>query len=175
VHTISLLSRASHTKTSLFGTSLTIPITDHKLNLGTWQGIYLAEVCQRFTSCIVISFWILTHSFVTWRTLAAYLLLSCWFISRFYRRFDTDLNHLDRNTDTCTKRTAVLTRHFRFISFDIHKRQQGQIRWRSTVHNCTPFNKTTDNQNHEEEHMSRRHTCRAQWSSFQFRSAPSLK
>lgn len=29
---------ASHTKTSLVGTSLCIPITDGRLNLGTWQG-----------------------------------------------------------------------------------------------------------------------------------------
>ena len=33
----------AHAKCSLFGVSLTIPITDHKLNLGTWQGIYLCE------------------------------------------------------------------------------------------------------------------------------------
>lgn len=32
---------ASHTKASLFGSSITIPITDGRLNLGTWQGIYL--------------------------------------------------------------------------------------------------------------------------------------
>ena len=30
-------------KCSLFGISLTIPITNGKLNLGTWQGIYLCE------------------------------------------------------------------------------------------------------------------------------------
>ncbi|KAI0361191.1 hypothetical protein OH77DRAFT_1391527 [Trametes cingulata] len=34
---------ASHTKTSLVGTSICIPITDGRLNLGTWQGIYLTE------------------------------------------------------------------------------------------------------------------------------------
>ncbi|MFP3860848.1 MAG: secondary thiamine-phosphate synthase enzyme YjbQ [Bacteroidales bacterium] len=33
----------AHIKTSLFGTSLTIPVTNSKLNLGTWQGIYLCE------------------------------------------------------------------------------------------------------------------------------------
>ena len=27
----------------LFGVSLSIPITDGRLNLGTWQGIYLCE------------------------------------------------------------------------------------------------------------------------------------
>ncbi|KAI0660468.1 hypothetical protein C8Q70DRAFT_1044439 [Cubamyces menziesii] len=34
---------ASHTKTSLIGATLCIPITDGRLNLGTWQGIYLTE------------------------------------------------------------------------------------------------------------------------------------
>ena len=33
----------AHIKTSVFGASLTIPITDYRLNLGTWQGIYLCE------------------------------------------------------------------------------------------------------------------------------------
>ncbi len=33
----------AHAKTSIIGPSLTIPITNHKLNLGTWQGIYLCE------------------------------------------------------------------------------------------------------------------------------------
>ena len=34
---------SSHSKTSLIGPSLTIPITRGRLNLGTWQGIYLLE------------------------------------------------------------------------------------------------------------------------------------
>ncbi len=33
----------AHVKTSLFGSSLTIPIRDGRLALGTWQGIYLCE------------------------------------------------------------------------------------------------------------------------------------
>lgn len=33
----------AHVKTSLMGASLTIPITNGKLNLGTWQGIWLCE------------------------------------------------------------------------------------------------------------------------------------
>lgn len=33
----------AHIKTSLFGNSLTIPITYGRFNLGTWQGIYLCE------------------------------------------------------------------------------------------------------------------------------------
>lgn len=33
----------AHAKSSLFGVSITIPITNARLNLGTWQGIYLCE------------------------------------------------------------------------------------------------------------------------------------
>ena len=33
----------SHAKSSLTGVSLTIPVTGGRLNLGTWQGIYLCE------------------------------------------------------------------------------------------------------------------------------------
>jgi secondary thiamine-phosphate synthase enzyme len=33
----------AHIKSSLVGSSLTIPITNGQLNLGTWQGIYLCE------------------------------------------------------------------------------------------------------------------------------------
>ena len=33
----------AHAKASLIGQSITIPITDGCLNLGTWQGIYLCE------------------------------------------------------------------------------------------------------------------------------------
>ncbi len=33
----------SHAKSSILGQSLTIPITGGRLNLGTWQGIYLCE------------------------------------------------------------------------------------------------------------------------------------
>ena len=33
----------SHIKNSILGSSLSIPITNGKLNLGTWQGIYLCE------------------------------------------------------------------------------------------------------------------------------------
>ncbi|KAK6130574.1 hypothetical protein DH2020_035666 [Rehmannia glutinosa] len=33
----------AHIKSSMFGCSLTIPITDGKLNIGTWQGIWLCE------------------------------------------------------------------------------------------------------------------------------------
>lgn len=33
----------AHAKSSLVGCSLTIPVTDGHLNLGTWQGIYLCE------------------------------------------------------------------------------------------------------------------------------------
>lgn len=33
----------AHLKASIIGQDITIPITNHKLNLGTWQGIYLCE------------------------------------------------------------------------------------------------------------------------------------
>ena len=33
----------AHIKSSLFGQELTIPVTSHRLNLGTWQGIYFCE------------------------------------------------------------------------------------------------------------------------------------
>lgn len=33
----------AHLKSSIFGQSITIPVTNHSLNLGTWQGIYFCE------------------------------------------------------------------------------------------------------------------------------------
>ena len=33
----------AHIKSSIIGSSVNIPISDYKLNLGTWQGIYLCE------------------------------------------------------------------------------------------------------------------------------------
>ena len=33
----------AHIKSTIIGNNITIPITDGKLNLGTWQGIYLCE------------------------------------------------------------------------------------------------------------------------------------
>ena len=33
----------AHIKSSLFGAELTIPVSNHRLNLGIWQGIYLCE------------------------------------------------------------------------------------------------------------------------------------
>jgi secondary thiamine-phosphate synthase enzyme len=33
----------AHLKASILGSSVSIPITDGKLNLGTWQGIYFCE------------------------------------------------------------------------------------------------------------------------------------
>lgn len=37
----------AHIKASIIGQSLTIPISDYKFNLGTWQGIYLCEFRNR--------------------------------------------------------------------------------------------------------------------------------
>lgn len=33
----------AHIKSSLVGSSVSIPITNYRLNLGTWQGMYLCE------------------------------------------------------------------------------------------------------------------------------------
>ena len=37
----------AHIKASMVGSSVSIPVTNHKLNLGTWQGIYLCEFRNR--------------------------------------------------------------------------------------------------------------------------------
>jgi len=37
----------AHAKSTLVGISVTIPITDGRLNLGVWQGIYLCEFRNR--------------------------------------------------------------------------------------------------------------------------------
>ena len=37
----------AHIKTALVGNSLTIPISNGQLNLGTWQGVYLCEFRNR--------------------------------------------------------------------------------------------------------------------------------
>lgn len=37
----------AHVKASMMGTELTIPITNHQLNMGIWQGIYLCEFRNR--------------------------------------------------------------------------------------------------------------------------------
>ena len=48
----------AHFKSSMFGISLNIPITNGRLNLGTWQGIYLNEHRDYPTNRkIVISVW----------------------------------------------------------------------------------------------------------------------
>lgn len=33
----------SHIKASIIGSNVTVPITNGRLNLGTWQGVYLCE------------------------------------------------------------------------------------------------------------------------------------
>ncbi len=40
----------AHVKASLMGSSLTVPIRDGRLVLGTWQGIYLCEHRNRATA-----------------------------------------------------------------------------------------------------------------------------
>ncbi|KAF9929334.1 hypothetical protein FBU30_001695 [Linnemannia zychae] len=43
-----------HLKSSLFGVSLNIPITDGRLNLGTWQGIWLCEHRNRASGRTIV-------------------------------------------------------------------------------------------------------------------------
>lgn len=45
----------AHIKSSLVGTQLHIPIMDHQLALGTWQGIYLCEFRNRGGSRQIIA------------------------------------------------------------------------------------------------------------------------
>lgn len=48
----------AHIKASLMGSSLTVPVTDGRLNLGTWQGIYLCEHRDRAGSRhLVVTIW----------------------------------------------------------------------------------------------------------------------
>ena len=48
----------AHIKASLLGSSVTIPITNGKFALGTWQGIYLCEHRDRGEAReIVITVW----------------------------------------------------------------------------------------------------------------------
>jgi len=44
----------AHIKSSLVGSSVTIPITNGRLNLGTWQGIYLCEFRNHGGSRVVV-------------------------------------------------------------------------------------------------------------------------
>ncbi|KAK7251984.1 hypothetical protein RIF29_35634 [Crotalaria pallida] len=44
----------AHIKSSMFGCALTIPITNGKLNMGTWQGIWLCEHRDHPTSRRVV-------------------------------------------------------------------------------------------------------------------------
>lgn len=39
----------AHIKSTMIGSSITVPITNGKLNLGTWQGIYLCEFRRQST------------------------------------------------------------------------------------------------------------------------------
>lgn len=45
----------AHAKTALVGTDLTIPVTDGRLALGTWQGIYLCEFRNRAAGRQIVS------------------------------------------------------------------------------------------------------------------------
>jgi len=48
----------AHVKASLLGSSLSIPVTDGRLALGTWQGIYLCEHRNRASKRrLVLTLW----------------------------------------------------------------------------------------------------------------------
>ena len=48
----------AHVKASLLGASVTVPITDGRPNLGTWQGVYLCEHRDRATPrTLVLTLW----------------------------------------------------------------------------------------------------------------------
>lgn len=40
----------AHLKTAIVDVSINIPVTNHKLNLGTWQGVYLCEFRNKASS-----------------------------------------------------------------------------------------------------------------------------
>ena len=44
----------SHIKSSLLGSSIIVPVTNGRFNLGTWQGIYLCEFRNRARSRSII-------------------------------------------------------------------------------------------------------------------------
>ncbi len=45
----------AHAKSALVGATLTIPITNGRLNLGTWQGIYLCEFRNQATPRTILA------------------------------------------------------------------------------------------------------------------------
>ena len=45
----------AHAKSSIIGASITIPITNGRLNLGTWQGIYLCEFRNRASARRIVA------------------------------------------------------------------------------------------------------------------------
>ena len=47
---------AAHLKSSLMGFSITVPVRNGRLHLGTWQGIYLCEFDGPRTRRVVVTF-----------------------------------------------------------------------------------------------------------------------
>jgi secondary thiamine-phosphate synthase enzyme len=45
----------AHVKSVLAGSSVSIPITAHRLNLGTWQGVYLCEFRNRASARTIVA------------------------------------------------------------------------------------------------------------------------
>ena len=48
---MSFIFQPAHIKAAFIGTSVTIPITNGKLNMGTWQGLWLCEHRNHAGTC----------------------------------------------------------------------------------------------------------------------------
>jgi secondary thiamine-phosphate synthase enzyme len=55
----------AHIKSTIVGSSISIPITNHQQNLGTWQGIYSTDLAFRFFYAFFFSFSSLKFTTVT--------------------------------------------------------------------------------------------------------------
>jgi len=67
---VRLIRRVSHTKSSLVGSSISIPITGGRLNLGTWQGVadwIFLKTCRRWADLMTsqVSTWLSSDTYLT--------------------------------------------------------------------------------------------------------------
>ena len=53
----------AHVKSSLFGCSVTLPVTDGQLNLGTWQGIWLGVSAAQLPAHSTLYCWLCSQPF----------------------------------------------------------------------------------------------------------------
>lgn len=45
----------AHIKSTLFGSSVTVPVSGHQLNMGVWQGVYLGEFRNHASGRVIIA------------------------------------------------------------------------------------------------------------------------